>query len=128
MHVWFMLSTSPSAYGTCPQAGSSTSRTQKPRTRRHRRIEHAPHSSPNDYMKHVSGDGHKRVVMSEHPCVMGVNGDSSAHVEGGEHSTHVWVIVLVLQNCASASKRTVDCYVVVRRAHSSAPHQLVVLV
>ena len=37
------------------------------------------------------------------------------------------LIVCVLQNCVSAWKRVVDSYVVVCRAHSSAPHLLVVL-
>ena len=125
MHVWLMLSTAPSASATCSQPGSSTSRTQEPRTRRYRRKEHAPHSSHNDYLKHVSDDGDKRVLMSKHPCVLGVNGDSSAHVEGAEDSTQLSLTVLVLQNCVSAWKMTVDGYVVVRRAHSRAPHPLV---
>ena len=58
---------------------------------------------------------------SEHPCVLGVNGDSNAHVEGAENSTQVSLIALVIQNCVSVWKRTVDSYVVVRRAHASAP-------
>ena len=44
-----------------------------------------------------------------------------------EHLTQLSLIVLVLQNYISAWKRTVGSYVVVCRAHSSAPHPLVVL-
>ena len=46
VHVWLMSSSAPSASGTCPQAGCSTSRTQVARTRRYRRKAHAPHSFP----------------------------------------------------------------------------------
>ena len=45
--------------------------------------------------------------MSEHPWFPGVNGNSSAHVEGAENSTQLSLIVRVLQNCVSAWKRTV---------------------
>ena len=52
VHVWLISSTAPSqrsiqsASGTCPQAGSSTRRTQEARTRRYRRKAHAPHYFP----------------------------------------------------------------------------------
>ena len=67
-----------------------------------------------DCQQHLADDDDIRLLMSEHPCVLGVNGDSSAHVEGAEHSTQVSLIVLVLQNWVSAWKMIVDSYVVVR--------------
>ena len=51
VRVWLMMSTAPSQRvpsesGTCPQAGSSTFRTQEAHTRRYRRRVHTPHSFP----------------------------------------------------------------------------------
>ena len=80
-----------------------------------------------DCLQHIADEGDIRLLMSEHPYVMGVSGDSSAYVEGAENSTQLSLIKLVLQNCVSAWKRTVDSYGVVRRANPSAPHPLVVI-
>ena len=133
MHVWLMLNTAPSQRSICIWHLSTswflhiqnTRSTNTSVSSQSTRPTFFP--SPTTCSTRVADDGDIRLPMSEHPWVPGVNGNSSAHVEGAEHSTQLSLILRVLQNCVSVWKRTVDSYVVVCRAHSSAPHPLVVL-
>ena len=40
-------------------------------------------------LQHLADDGDTYLLMFEHPCFLGVNGDSNTHVEGAEHSTQM---------------------------------------